>query len=343
MRARVLEELEAGFALATGTVGSTGSPNSTNNTLGDYLNRQAAGIDLAYLDWQPREWLRFVGGRFRNPFLTTELLWANDLNFDGVALTGRPFFREDVRPYLTLGAFPLREFEPTPDNTTRKNKWLYGTQLGIDLGYAEDTQVRLAAAYYDYRHVEGVPNTDPANPNLYDWTAPQFRQKGNTLFPINLAGSPTLFALASQFQLLAFSAELGLRYDELRRFTVAADWVRNVGYDQAEIFNRTGGLDLPPRTGARGVRLAFGHRQMERFGDWFAFGGYRRIEADSVLDAFNDGDFYLGGTNAKGWLLGGGYSIGRNAWFAAKYTTANQIDGPPLAIDVLQLDFNARF
>jgi len=198
-------------------------------------------------------------------------------------------------------------------------------------------------ALYDYKHVEGIPNTDPTNPNEFDWTAPQFRQKGNTLFPINLAGNPALFGLASRFKISSVTAEADLAQLDPIRVILLGDYAKNVGFDRAEIFQRTGGLDLEPRVTAWQLRTQVGYRAIERRGDWFAYGGYKVLQRDSLLDAFNDGDFYLGGTNARGWFLGGGLGVDRNAWIGVKYTTANQIDGPPLAIDVFMIDFNASF
>jgi hypothetical protein len=345
LHASIADGVRAGIGFATGATGSTGGPNSTNNTLGDFFNRQTAGFDFAYVRLQPidQNWFTFTGGRFANPFFSTDLLWAPDLRFDGLAVAFTPILGETLKPFLTLGAFPLREFEPVPEsNPTRRNKWLYGAQAGLDYGIAEGRLLRLGAAYYDYRNIEGIPNTDPFFPNQYDWSAPQFRQKGNTLFPINLAGDPALFGLASQFRVVNLTGELGLPYDGLRRLTFTVDWAKNVGFDAAEIAARTGGT-LEPRAVALHARVEFGYRLIEHWGEWFVFGGYKRIERDSVLDAFNDGDFNLGGTNAKGWYLGGGWGLGRNAWLGFKYATANPIDGPPLAIDVLQVDLNARF
>jgi len=354
VKAKVNDEVEAAIGLATGTQGSTGNPASTNNTLGDSFNRQVAGFDLAYVAWRPfggmidwghRDALTLTGGRFRNPFLASDLVWAPDLNFDGVIAALRPSFGELWRPFMVLGAFPLKENEPDPTQPTRKNKWLYGYQGGLEWGYPSGLVLRGAAAYYDYRNIAGIPNTDPLNPNANDWSAPQFRQHGNTLFPINLAGNPALFGLASQFRIVNLVGEAGFRYDEFRRLTLTADWAKNVGFDSSEIDNRTGGVlaGLQARTNALQYRAQFGHVLIERRWDWFAYGAYKRVERDAVLDAFVEGDFNLGGTNAKGWIVGGGLGVGRNAWLGLKYTTANQIDGPPLAIDTFMLDFNARF
>lgn len=347
MRASVADGVQAGLRLATGSTGSTGSPGSLNNTLGgnEFFNRSGAGVDLAYLRWSPveQDWISFWGGRMPNPFLGSDLVWASDLAFDGVAASLRFIPRENLRPFLTLGAFPLREFEPTSAEPTRRSKWLYGSQLGVDLGLPETRLLRLGAAFFDYEAIEGIPNVDPLRPTLYDWSAaPASRQKGNSLVPIDFGGAGNLFGYATRFRVLNLTAELGLRYDALRRFTFLADWARNTGFDQQEIVRRTGFL-LPARDTALHLRAAFGHQLMEHWADWFVFGGYKRLEADSVPDVFTDGDFHLGGTNARGWYVGGGFGVGRNAWIGAKLATSTEIDGPPLAIDVLQIDFNAKF
>ncbi len=62
-----------------------------------------------------------------------------------------------------------------------------------------------------------------------------------------------------------------------------------------------------------------------------------------MLDAFTDSDFHLGGTNAKGFMIGGQYAIYKNTWLAARWMSADEITGLPLAIDVFQLDLNAKF
>jgi len=81
----------------------------------------------------------------------------------------------------------------------------------------------------------------------------------------------------------------------------------------------------------------------ETMGAWRAFVGYRYVEADAVLDAFTDSDFHLGGTDAKGYFLGADYGFTPRVFGRLRYLSANEIDGAPLGIDVLQLDLNAQF
>jgi hypothetical protein len=77
--------------------------------------------------------------------------------------------------------------------------------------------------------------------------------------------------------------------------------------------------------------------------DWQLSLAYRYLEKDAVLDAYTDSDFHLGGTNNKGFILGAQYGLGKNAWLSARWLSSNEISGLPLAVDVVQVFFNAKF
>ena len=70
---------------------------------------------------------------------------------------------------------------------------------------------------------------------------------------------------------------------------------------------------------------------------------YRYLQRDAVLDAFTDSDFHLGGTDTQGYRITGLYGLTKNLWMRARWMSATEIDGPPLSIDVLQVDLNAKF
>ena len=82
---------------------------------------------------------------------------------------------------------------------------------------------------------------------------------------------------------------------------------------------------------------------MKEWGDWQVFGAYKYLQRDAVVDAFTDSDFALGGTDAKGYILGGLAGLARNTWVRVRWLSTNAIDGPPRAVDVLQVDLNAKF
>jgi hypothetical protein len=89
--------------------------------------------------------------------------------------------------------------------------------------------------------------------------------------------------------------------------------------------------------------VSVGVPKIQRAGEWQASVAYKYVEADAVLDALTDQDFHLGGTNAKGFVLGGSYGLDKNTWLTLRWLSTDQIDGAPLSIDTLQIDLNARF
>jgi hypothetical protein len=340
---QVADEWKAAIRASTGNLRD---PVSTNQTLGNTAARYQFGVEQAYLRWEHRgsrayPWLMIQGGRTPNPWLSTDLVWDGDLNFEGLSLTYRqglsssdPAHRQ---LFLTLGGFPLQEVE-----LSSKDKWLLGAQLGADWTFDGGMRVRLAGALYDYRNIVGVQNAPDSI--LFDFTAPQFLQRGNTLFDIRNDTDPStnLFALAADYRDIDILAAIDVPLAGELRLGFTADYVKNIGYDENEVFARTG-LHIAPRTQGYQAELSIGHGSVLRARDWRAFLGYRYLERDAVLDAFTDSDFHGGGTDAKGFFLGGDLGLAGNTWVRLRYLSANEIDGAPLGIDVWQLDVNAQF
>lgn len=349
MLAKVSDTLGLGIRLATGALNS---PVSTNQTLGSYDRGYQIVLDRAYVRWDPSERVSLSGGRIPNPwFWPTDLVWDEDLNFEGVAAAWSPRFGATGSGFVTAGVFPLQKNEPTPTAPGAGDKWLYGVQAGAEWNPGTG-RLKLAAALFDYRNLEGRLNT-VALPGGNDWTVPPFRQKGNTVFDINqTTGGTAAYGLAAKFRVLNLGLEADLaRFDPLF-LKLAADYARNIGFDREEIRQRTG-LDVEPHVSGYQARLTAGAEAIRARHDWQAFAGYRRIERDALPDAFTDSDFYLGGTDTRGWFVGGYYGLDRNAHLRVRYMTGSPIHGTalgngtslklPLEIDVLQADFNVRF
>jgi len=64
---------------------------------------------------------------------------------------------------------------PTPI-TNARSKWLYGYQSGFTWQPVQIATWKLAAALYDYRRIEGVPDPTIFS-TQYDLTAAPFRQR----------------------------------------------------------------------------------------------------------------------------------------------------------------------
>jgi len=363
INAKITEGIEAGFRLSTG---NQKDPVSTNQTLGTYDNRYQVVWDQVYLkhdnyDLDAYRWLTLMGGRFSNPWVSTDLVWDSDLAFEGFAATYRRSLRSDDSLYesdlndrtlfMTIGAFPLQEVE-----LSNKDKWLYGVQLGAEVIAENQSKFKVALAYYFFDNITGVRNK-VAESSDYDYTAPAYMQKGNVLFNIrNSADAQAeLWALAAQYHELNLTILYDIANFSPLHVVLAADVVKNLGYDQKDVearslgaVERVQGYDIAvgptkERTLGYQVGVTVGWPRVTLVGNWNVSLYYKYLERDAVLDAMTDSDFHLGGTDAKGWILSGKYGLEENTWLTARWITSDSIDGVNMGVDLFQLDVSAKF
>ncbi|MGZ8157341.1 MAG: putative porin [Methylobacter sp.] len=376
--AKITDGLKTGLRLATS---NQFSPVSSNQTLGNYNETYQVVLDRAFvqydfLDSRKNDWFSLYGGRIANPWVSTEMLYSPDLSFEGFAGTFRWHMNQDdpiVKSYraaepnsrfgvqmgpqtpdslfMTLGAFPIQEI-----NFSTSDKWLFGGQLGADWLVHNNDRLKIAAAYYDYQNINARPNARDSFTN--DWTASQFIQKGNTMVPINindgfnsrctdsqsLQGQGCLFGLASDFNIFNVTAMYDFADFAPVHALLTLDYAKNTGYDASRIEREFPGYltDNEAKTDAYQIRLDVGNQEIRRFKDWSAIFAYRYIQRDAVLDAFTDSIFHQGGTDAKGWVIGGNFGIAKNTWLMFRWFSTEAIDGPPLDIDTATLDLNIR-
>ncbi|BBO92857.1 putative porin [Desulfosarcina ovata] len=350
MKAKLLDyreanvgKLEAGFRFTTG---NEDDPVSTNDTMGDYFNRDSFVFDRAYLKWKwhpINPWfdrmpqISIVGGRFANPWFSTDLVWDGDLNFEGLAVSYETD-TEQMRPFnmfLTAGIFPLEE-----EAFSSRDKWLWGAQVGFEYLPRYDMAFTVGIAYYDYREIEGIQNA--ANSDLYDFTAPGYQQKGNTLMDIDPTDDIQT-ALATDYDILDVYLKTDIGIFHPVHIILDAQYVKNFGFDTDRVAEVTGDDSPVEDTDGYMFGATVGYPKIVNFGEWNIGLKYKYLGADAVLDAFTDSDFHLGGTNAKGWILKGEYGLYRNLWLTGRWLSSDEIEGPQLGVDTLQVDVNARF
>ncbi len=360
-REKNVGKAEVGLRLATG---NTDDPTSTNMTVGDYFNKDDFGIDRAYLDWKwkPIEqvWggkLPQIGvtlGRMANPFVSTDLVWDGDVNFEGatLSLTSDVFEGNSWQVFVTAGAYPLEEYE-----FREEAKWLHGYQLGLTHKPFFGLNYKLSASYYDFKHVKGEPITTVPDYYYLDdilrWGEPGYSQGGNTVVNLNrVMASPLddpIYGLAADYKLL----NVTLMIDIDRFFPVhvilAGDYVTNIGYDKDEVRQRYDEDEVPDyqldQTEGYQFGITLGYPKVRRAGEWSTSFFYKYLEADAVLDAFTDSDFNTGGTDAEGYIARIELGLYQNIWLTARYLSTNEIveENGQFAVDTLQVDINAEF
>ncbi|MFZ0930731.1 MAG: putative porin [Syntrophobacteraceae bacterium] len=343
VEADVNDRLTAGVRLASG---NQTNPGSDNSIMGDYFIKDGFLLDQAYLRYKPISDLTVWGGRIPNPWFYTDLIWANDLNFEGVAANYTRDVCNDVTGFVTGGAFPLQAITQI---TQSEQKWLLGAQTGFE--YKPDMQYsfKLGVALYDYQNTIGIIN--PVGENVFDWTAPLYMQKGNTVVNIEpqFSGGPTpKYALASKFRDVDIDANLDIACWDPVHVVLSGDYVQNIAFDAQEVSRLSNRPVRDMQDDAYRAGLLVGYPTPRKFLQWNVFTYYKYVGTDSVVDAFDDQDFALGGTNAKGWILGAELGLMKNVWLTARWFTSDQISPfqnstGPFSVDVFEFDTHAAF
>jgi hypothetical protein len=355
---------------------------STTSLLGGGFAKNNIWLNQAYLKYAPLPWLNITAGRFDNPFFSSDLVYSNDLQFDGVAANFRRLLpgRNDVTLFGTIGAFPIQYasdgfLAENADTSGGTTKWMVGGQFGAEWQINQHNKLKGAVAYYDFMDMKGQLSAPCA---LYlgatscstDNDAPAFMQKGNTLIALRnivqnpnlapgLTPDPQLFGLAYNYRLFDTKLQWDTNVADRLKVRLDGEYVRNLAYNSNKAFeapstpvnnynnaSSSGTLTQSDyKSGGTGYmfKVTLGDPDTIEKGQWNFSVTYKYLEPDAVLDAFTDPDFNLGGTNAKGYIIGAQYAVAKDAWVQARYLSAREVFGPPLSIDVLQLEMNARF
>ncbi|MFJ7141489.1 putative porin [Pseudomonas protegens] len=370
MKAVISPEWTAGIRIGTG---SDNNPVSTTQTLGGGFGKKDIWLDQGYLTWKATQDLTLTGGRIANPFYSTDMLYSNDLNFDGVAAIFNHKLGSDWGLFGTLGAFPVEYTNDTAtsngfDKNESDTKWLFGGQIGANWKINRSNSLKGALAYYRFDDIEGQ-RSSPCAPWAgapgcdTDGSRVAFMQKGNSVFLLRditpnpatpgLTPQPQFVGLASKFDVLDLNLAWDTELPDDLRLRSQTNYIRNLAYDKGEMLKRSEGeiVNNINRNGqfesggnALMVQFTLGNAlEMKKSGDWNLLAGYKYIQPDALPDGFNDSSFHLGGTNAKGYFVGGNYGIDKNIYATARYMSASEVYGPRYEVDVMQLELNTRF
>ncbi|MGN4047969.1 putative porin [Pseudomonas sp. SM4] len=370
MKAVISPEWTAGIRIGTG---SDNNPVSTTQSLGGGFAKKDIWLDQGYLNWKPTDELTLTGGRFANPFMSTDMLYSNDLNFDGVAAIFDHKLNRDWGVFGTVGAFPVDYTNDTTssngfDKEESDNKWLYGAQVGAKWAINSNNRLKGALAYYRFDDIQGE-RSSPCEPWAgapgcdSDGSRAAFMQKGNSVFllrditpnPLNPSTTPQpqYVGLASEFNLLDLNVVWDADLPQDFKLRSQGNYIHNLSYDEGDMRKRSAGqivnnLDsngnIESGANAWMVQFTLGSAlELKKQGDWNMFAGYKYIQPDALPDGFNDSSFHLGGTNAKGYFIGGNYGLAKNVYATGRWMSTEAVYGAPFDIDVLQLELNTRF
>ena len=125
------------------TTGNQDDPNSSDVTLGEFLDDFTISLDRAYLGVRLGD-LFLTGGKFANPFLRTDLVWDGDVNPQGAGARYTYSGSQNITPSLTAIYFIVDE------STVQEDSFMWGAQAELFSRLNVDWSVRLSGAFYDY-------------------------------------------------------------------------------------------------------------------------------------------------------------------------------------------------
>ena len=360
------------------TLGSTGTYGQQGGNFSEY----AIWLDRAFLKYEigdnPDRLAAITFGRFDNPFFTpTTIMWANDIGFDGIAAQGRYKLFKGFTPFVSGGLFPVYNTDLNFSSTTQPkyasyDKYLYAAQGGLDWKITKDIAFKGAVGYYYFQNVEGQVSSpqvaySAADQFNTDDSRPSFAQKGNTYIALRDIPSTIdnnygtinqyqYFGLATPFHILSANGRLEYRHWEPFVVSLSGEVDKNMAWNYNNIVNGgppqlQGPINNPGSSGtgygggdtAWIIQMKVGSGALQKRWDWDFGVSYRYVESDAVIDGFCDSDFGGGGTNLKGFSVGGNLALSRNVFIGARWLSATGIAGPQYKEDILQIDINSRF
>jgi len=360
---------------------STNQSMGYANGQGGNFSKYAIWLDRAFLRYDlplnDKPLMTAWFGRFENPFFSTRLIWDEDLGFDGAALKLQHEVLPGLTPFVTGGAFVVYNTDfnfssNQPVKFKSYDKYLYAIQGGLEWKPTEDWKLKVAASYYYFQNIEGKLST-PYTPQTVndasdtDNSRPSFAQKGNTYMAIrNIIPDASndygainqwqYYGLATKFEELAVTARLDYNGFEPVQVSLIGEFVQNLAFNKSAIdliaVNNRGSLDANELTDIGSfegdptgwlVEMRVGTPSLSKRWDWSLDVGYRWIGSDSVVDGFNDSDFGLGGTNMKGFTVGGYLALSENVYVSLRWMGADSIAGPQYNTNIIQFDINSKF
>ena len=307
MTARISDEFNGGFSLATG---SLDDPVSTNQTFTNFFNRKNIGIDKAFITYKPKfaKPVKLDAGKFAFPWYRTAMTFDNDVNPEGFAQTLSFDVKSSSSPLknITLVGFelPVNEVSAGPDS------FAIGGQIQTHFRLSSRARLSLYGAGVNMLRMDPLA------------VASAGRITG--VFVGSLPNSNTL-KRNSEGKVVGYAYRFAY-LDTIMKL----DLDTNPRFPTTILFNFVNNVRGPKERSGYWVEATFG-RQKEAKDLQFAY-SYIRIEKDAVISAFNESDL-RSSTNVldhkiqAGYMFHGSVQGQFTAWIGK---LANPLDNPEL-------------
>jgi len=265
----ISDEVSTHFMLCTNQ-DTNQEATTTNQTFTDDFNDKGIYLHRAYASYNPN-WLKkmeLTGGKFKNTFLHTDIMWDPDVNPEGFyeyyQYPGLPNFK----PFVHLGQMVVNEVKNETDDAA-----LFICQAGFDWNIGK-IKWTLGGSYYDWINLENSKYLHEAN----------YKSGGGNSFVFDANGN---LQYAYDYNLWEGISYVKFKLGQIPT-TLIFDYIVNTA-------------DNVPSNQDTAYYAGFNLGKAKKKGDWSIGYKYARIERDAVIGSMNDQDFY--GANRKGHKL----------------------------------------
>lgn len=309
----ISEELSAGVELST----AGDKPVSRMQVLGDGFTSKSFNLNQAYIDFHPAAYgldgkLNVVAGKrdvAQSIIRVNDLVWDNDLTLEGLTLQyGKNGKKQLAGINAVAGYYFIDEV-----NDSESDPFFWVSQLAFS-GSSNDLSYLVGAGYYNFQNIGGKSVDGWAyNDGLY-----------------NNTGTDSM--MTYDYDVLEVFANAG---------TEIAGSMPVKLYGQYAV-NIADGIDDDTNAWLLGATIG----KAKKTGQWELDANYCTIEKDAILGAFTDGTRYSGGTDGKGFEVGGKYMMAQNLTVALKYYNHEKgvdVEESDNRVDIWQGDMIVRF
>jgi len=310
---KINDQVKVAFGLASG---SSDSPTSTNQTLESEFQSKAVWIDYAEATYNPYHWLHLIGGKFKSPFFSTDMLWDSDIRFDGFVAKVKTN-KDPVEFYATVGYFPIDDVNTADGDDI----YLIAGQIGANAALGDNfAKLKTGLAYYDFNNLKGATAASLAE------------ERGTNTYNGTYASGSTTATIANDFRVISPTAEL-----------VFNSILGKIEIPWAIFGEYSNNLDPGNNESASRGGFRLGDAKVKKKGDWKLINQYSRIEKDAFFDAFPDADFNGAGTDGKGFEAIFDYALADNIIASLDYYNTRRISADSLDEQIVQADVIFKF
>lgn len=254
-------------------------PVSTNETLGDYFNKDPFNLDVAAVEYKLLfENLLLIAGKMDVPFTKVggnQLVWDGDLTLEGIAGKATVGLMKDLSIFANGGGFWLLE------QSSNYDPMIYAGQMGFK-GKLMDIKYTVGGSYYFYKDTKGQKTFVDNNSGFGNRTV------------THGTGSSAYQTYRYNFKIAEAFLELSLNVMDFP-LALYANAVKN------------GDDEVPDRN--TGYTAGFVFNKAKKEGSWDLGYYVRKLDRDAVVGAFADSDFIGGGTDGLGHVVSASYML----------------------------------